>query len=81
MATNVLQEHEVRAERFLRGVRVFDVPLSRLPSFSLRSTECVLALNILRGQRALPGSDFTFSLLLRCLRSAFKRLEMEKCAQ
>ena len=51
VGSDALQEHEVRAERFLWSVGVLDVSLARLACFALCRPEHVLALDIVRGQR------------------------------
>ena len=57
---DTLQEHEVRAERLLGSVGILDVALARFAGFALRSSERVLALDIVRCQSAHVCSEFAF---------------------
>ena len=51
IAPDPLQKHEICAEWLLGSIRVLDVPPSRFSRLALRSSECVLALNVVRSER------------------------------
>jgi hypothetical protein len=67
IGSNPLEEHKVCAKRFLRRIRIFNVPLAGLASLPLGSPEDVLSLDVLRGERPHVGFMLPLPGLLRRL--------------
>ena len=72
---DTLQEHEVRAQWFLRSVRVLDVSSAGVTSLALLSTERVLALDSFRSKGTLPRLKLELALFLEGFRTTYVGLE------
>lgn len=55
IAANTSQEHEVRAEWFLRRIGILDVCTTREARLALGSPKLVLTLDVAGGESALPS--------------------------